>query len=108
MVGAVAVVPGSSWVSGARAAGVSVGNSVVVVADNGLASVLVSLPTQGAGNVAPEEQAMSRTAMMQMMAKVILTIRSPRASRFVLRGAGSTEGFRANGGNCPMRPSHRQ
>ena len=54
------------------------------------------------------EQAISRTATIQMMTEANLTVRSPRAYCLCLPRAGSNPEFRANGGNCLTSPSNWQ
>ena len=99
---------GTGWAGVVSAAGVTAGSSVVVAATEGLASVLVSFPTRGGGDVESDEQAISRAAMIQMRAEANLTVRSPRAYYLCLPRAGITPEFHANGGNCLTSSSNWQ
>ena len=55
-----------------------------------------------------DEQAISRTATIQMMIEANLTVRSPRAYCLCLPRAGSNPDFRVNGGNCLTSSSNWQ
>ena len=60
-------------------------STVVVTAADGLAPMLVSFPTGEGVDVESREQAISRTATIQMMAKASLKVLSPMAYRLLSR-----------------------